>query len=195
MTTDGARWTTYNDAQAGRSPRPLCREVLDRAGPGAGRLAVDLGCGAGIETKAMLDADWRVVAIDGDLDTPRRLRELVGDDPAVETKVARFEQLEVPPADLVHASYALPFVDPNSFASVWGRIRGALRQGGWLAVDLFGDRDSWADNDEMTFLDRAAVDRLLTGLTVEMLDEEDADGRAFSGPKHWHVFHVIARSV
>jgi hypothetical protein len=44
----------------------------------------------------------------------------------------------------------------------------------------------------MTFLDRPTVDRLLAGLTVEMLDEEDADGHAFSGPKHWHVFHVIA---
>jgi hypothetical protein len=22
--------------------------------------------------------------------------------------------------------------------------------------------------------------------------EEDEDGRAVSGPKHWHVFHVIA---
>ncbi len=193
MTTDKARWTTYNDAQAGRAPRPLCREVLYRAGPGAGRQAVDLGSGAGIETKAMLDQGWRVLAIDGDAALPGRMQTLVGADPALETRVVVFQEAEMPAADLVYAGYALPFVHPSAFSSVWQRIRGALRPGGWLAVDLFGDRDSWADNHEMTFLDRPTVDHLLSGLTVEMLDEEDADGRAFSGPKHWHVFHVIAR--
>jgi hypothetical protein len=37
------------------------------------------------------------------------------------------------------------------------------------------------------------VRALFDGLTIEHWDCEDAPGQAFSGPKHWHVFHVIAR--
>ena len=46
----------------------------------------------------------------------------------------------------------------------------------------------------MTWFDRAGVDRLLAPLTVERFMEEEEDGSACSGPKHWHVFHVVARA-
>ena len=45
----------------------------------------------------------------------------------------------------------------------------------------------------MTFHDRAAVEALLDGLEILALDEIDEDGAATSGPKHWHVFEVVAR--
>jgi len=45
----------------------------------------------------------------------------------------------------------------------------------------------------MRFIDVDAVRRLFDGLDVLALDEEDQDGDSFLGPKHWHVFDVIAR--
>ncbi|MGO4664391.1 hypothetical protein AB4Z14_21225 [Terrabacter sp. 2TAF16] len=45
----------------------------------------------------------------------------------------------------------------------------------------------------MTFLTRSQMAELLQGLDLLPLDEEDEDGHAFTGPKHWHVFHVLAR--
>ena len=45
----------------------------------------------------------------------------------------------------------------------------------------------------MNFHDRRQVDELLTGLEVLDLVEEEDDGMSFSGPKHWHVFHIVAR--
>jgi hypothetical protein len=46
----------------------------------------------------------------------------------------------------------------------------------------------------MTHLDRAGVTRLLAGLEVELLEEEESDGVTPRGkPKHWHIFHVVAR--
>jgi hypothetical protein len=33
---------------------------------------------------------------------------------------------------------------------------------------------------------------LFDGWTIERFDEEEEDGEACSGPKHWHVFHVVA---
>jgi hypothetical protein len=42
-------------------------------------------------------------------------------------------------------------------------------------------------------LGAAEVRDLFAGMTIVKFDEEDADGMAYSGPKHWHVFHITAR--
>lgn len=44
----------------------------------------------------------------------------------------------------------------------------------------------------MTFHDADAARALFDGLELECFVEEE-DGEAFEGPKHWHVFHVIAK--
>ncbi len=154
---------------------------------------MDLGCGAGVETKAMLDNGWDVTAIDGEAALRSRLFRLVGDHPALRVRVSSFEALDIPPADLLYAGYSLPFVPPEEFSALWARIRQALRPGARLAVDLFGDRDDWVGQRAMTFVSRPRVEELLDGMQIVSIEEEDEAGRAHSGPKHWHVFHVIAR--
>jgi tellurite methyltransferase len=75
----------------------------------------------------------------------------------------------------------------------WERIGARLRPGGRFAGQLYGDRDDWADRPGMTHLDRAEIEALLAGWTVELLDEEESDGVTPRGtPKHWHIFHVVA---
>jgi len=197
---DPARWPAYNAAQRGRPVRDLCRRVLDLAGPGDGRLALDLGCGAGVETAAMLDAGWRVVALDPAPGTGDLVHAVVGpgDRGRLAVHEAGFADVSslVRPAavQLVHASYALPHVPRAVFDDAWRQVRAALSPGGWLAVDLFGDRDSWAGAPDETFLTRAEVGDLLAGLGVVVLDEVEEDGEAFSGPKHWHTYAVVARA-
>ena len=100
---------------------------------------------------------------------------------------------ELPPTDLLLSCATLPFVPRPDFGALWSRMREALRPRGILAVDLFGDRDEWADTDG-TYLSRADVEALLDGLEIVELTEEERDGRSFSGPKHWHTFRVIARA-
>jgi trans-aconitate methyltransferase len=186
-------WADYNDAQMTRQPRPLTARVIGLAGPGDGRRALDLGCGSGVETRALVAAGWHVTAVDADPSMPPRLADLVarGD---VDTEVADVREVAFGPVDLVHSSLCLPFVPRADFAQVWERIVHDLRPGGWLAVDLFGVRDDWAAAPELNFHDRAGVDALVRGLDdVEVLEEE-RDAPSFNGAvKHWHVFHVIAR--
>ncbi|MEO5852595.1 MAG: bifunctional GNAT family N-acetyltransferase/class I SAM-dependent methyltransferase [Nocardioides sp.] len=189
-----SKWSRYNDAQLTREPRDLCRRALAAAGPGAGRLAVDLGCGAGVETRALLDAGWRVLAVDSEPTTPARLARTLGGRESLEVRVEEFATVRLPAADLVHSAFALPFLPRAAFPHLWGRVAGALRPGGWLAVDLVGDRDSWAADDGVTTMSRDEVDRLLAGWEAVEIAEEELDGRTFSGTeKHWHVFHVLAR--
>ena len=57
-------WSRFYRANVGRAPRPLFVEALALAAPqptGAPRQAVDLGCGDGTETLALLQHGWQVL--------------------------------------------------------------------------------------------------------------------------------------
>lgn len=46
----------------------------------------------------------------------------------------------------------------------------------------------------MTFHTREQAERLISDLEIIEFTEEDQGGRIANGtPKHWHVFHIIAR--
>lgn len=194
---DGKHWALYNDSQAGRRPRELLLDVAELAGPGDRRTAVDLGCGAGIETRALLERGWDVVAIDSAPGTEERVTAaLDAYAPWLTIRADPFASgLDAITADLVYAGYALPYALPAEFPDLWTRILACLRPGGWIAVDLFGDHDSWAGQTDKTFLTETAARQLFEGMRIKSFDVEEEDGPAFSGPKHWHVFHVIARRI
>jgi SAM-dependent methyltransferase len=189
-------WTQYYEQNDDRAPREMLLEVLDTFGPRAGQ-AVDLGCGAGIDTVAMLERGWRVFATDqGDEGIERLLRRLPAElQSGLTTRVVPMEAVELPPADLVWAGYSLFFCDADRFADVWGRVRAAVRPDGRFAGQLLGDRDTWAPDDGISSFTEDAARDLFDGWTIESFEEEDEDGEACSGPKHWHVFHVVARSA
>jgi hypothetical protein len=69
---------------------------------------------------------------------------------------------------------------------------GALAPGAVFAGQRFGNRDTWADDPDMTFHARHQAEVLLDGLDVLRLEETEQDGHAFSGPKHWHTFDILA---
>ncbi|WP_307834757.1 class I SAM-dependent methyltransferase [Paractinoplanes lichenicola] len=109
----GEHWAKYNDSQREREVRPLCAELIAMAGDGVGRDAIDLGCGAGIETRALLRAGWRVYAADGVPGTRERVLAATDEsDPAwLTVQVTDLRALsDLPPADLIYAAYSLPYV-------------------------------------------------------------------------------------
>lgn len=188
-------WADYYAGTESRSLRPLLAGALELA-PRPGT-AIDLGSGSGLETLELLARGWRVISVDAEPDAARRLIAQVSPAAAerLEIRTVAFEDLkELPAADLVHAALSLPFCRPEDFDRVWKVATRCLRPGGLIAADLFGRRDSWADaGNSWTFHGQDDVDRLLTGLEVLDVGEEEYDGPAFSGPKHWHLFHVFAR--
>jgi SAM-dependent methyltransferase len=192
--TRDTTWTQYYEANDDRPPRPMLLDAL-ASFPAPGD-AVDLGCGSGIDTVAMLDEGWRVFSTDAEEEAIRRLGARVP--PAsrdrVRMLVARMEEVELPPADLIWAGFSLFFCDPLRFPDVWGRIGTAVRPGGRFAGELLGERDTWAPDDGITSFARADVETLFDRWSIERFEEEENDGEACSGPKHWHVFHVVARA-
>lgn len=190
-------WRDYYERTAWQPPRRTLLAALERFGAAAiGRSAVDLGCGDGRDTIELLRRGWRVLAIDAEAAAIGRLlaRRDLPANAALETRCARFEDAAWPAADLVNASFALPLCPPARFPELWARIERSLAMGGRFAGQLFGERDEWRGEPGITHHARADVERLLAGFAVEMLAEEETDTiTPYGKPKHWHLFHIVAR--
>ena len=193
----GSDWAAYYRSTIGREPRPLFAKgiaAVEAAGL-APRQAIEIGFGDGRETLALLEAGWRVLAIDPAPAAAEVLQSQVPDHVAgrLEIRSVPAEDADLVPFHLLYAGYSLPFLGADAFDRFWNAARDRLRPGGILVVNFFGPRDSWAGREGMQFIDVDGVRRLMDGLELLALDEEDQDGNSFLGPKHWHVFDVIAR--
>jgi tellurite methyltransferase len=248
MTTriGGREWSTYYDAVAGKPARETLILVLDaferedaRAVAGVNRVdggssgdererriervAIDLGCGEGRDTREILGRGgatrWRVLCCDAFGEGVERTLASIapGDRGRVEARVAAIEELALDERvmtasssaatvssstvrvtgrefDLVNASFVLPFVEPARFEASWSWIRGVIAPGGRFAGQFFGPRDSWATIEGRSHHTRERVEEMLRGFDVEMLQEDEKDGHDAEGnAKHWHLFHVVAR--
>ncbi|MDE0779406.1 MAG: methyltransferase domain-containing protein [Alphaproteobacteria bacterium] len=200
VASGGSRdWAAYYTKTGARPPRPNLLFALDRFEAETSdtpRLAVDLGAGGGRDVIEMLRRGWRVMAIDGEAAAAEALRAR-SDLPvgaSFETKTARFEDADWPGCDLVNSSFALPLCTPDQFPLVWQKITYSLNSGGRFAGQFYGERDSWAGREGMTFHTQHEVEALLLGLEIEFFEEEEDDSKTPRGEaKHWHVFHVVAQ--
>ena len=195
MPDEEMTWDKYYQKIQGRAPRQLLLDVLEKFPSAIGLHAIDLGCGDGTESVALLERGWRVLAVDGEPAALQRLLEKVSaaDRPRLETQVAKFKDVVLAETDLLHASFSIPFCEPEHFDELWSKIVTAIKPGGWFAGQFFGMRDSWANNPGMTFHTPERIGALLVDFKIEHFHEMDEDGHAASGPKHWHVFTVMAR--
>ncbi len=191
-------WPGYFGAVLGKGARETLVAALDSfAREGfTGGLAVDVAAGEGRDTLELLRQGWRVVATDGHPDAfahlwprvPETLRS------RLTTVVVDFAETEVPPCDLVNASFSLPFCAPRHFPQLWSRIVAAIRPGGRFAGQFFGKRDTWASLPGRTHHSRDEVLELVHGFEIEMMLEEERDSTPeVRKPKHWQMFHVVAR--
>jgi len=196
---DSGDWAAYYEKTGMRPPRKTLIFALDRfdaEGRPANAFAVDLGSGSGRDTIEILRRGWPVLAVDS---APAAIEQLLAradlpDGARIETQNRRYEDMTLPPCDLVNAAFSLPLCPKEAFPAVWAKIVGALRPGGRFSGHLYGDRDSWAGDPTMTHLTRDEAEALLAGLEVEMFEEEEDDSVTPRGmAKHWHIFHVVAR--
>lgn len=203
-------WPGYFKVVLGKPPRETLIAALDRfdqeraadaahTSPSSDPpppLAIDLGCGEGRDTLEMLRRGWNVRAIDShpnafDLLLPRVPNDFRA---RLTAQVAGFEDLQLPRAALVNASFSLPFCEPAFFDALWMRIVESIEPGGRFCGQLFGDRDTWAKIPDRSHQTEARARELLSKFELEEFRIEEKDDNDTGGnPKHWHVFHIVAR--
>lgn len=194
-------WRVYYQRTGDRPPRETLLSALDRfeaERPARWRgRAVDLGCGGGRDTIELLRRGWSVLAIDGQasaIDALLARPELVELGTKPETQAVRFEQARWPAVDLVNSSFALPLCPQVDFPTLWQRIFESLTPGGYFSGQLYGDRDQWFGDASISHFTLSEIQDLLKDYEVELFREEETDSVTPRGnPKHWHIYHIVAR--
>jgi len=191
-------WPGYFEAVLDKPPRETLLDALElfASEDVTEGIAVDIAAGEGRDTLELLKRGWRVVATDAHPDAFGYLWPRVPEawKPRLEAVKVDFANTRVPSCDLVNASFALPFCAPEHFAALWGRIVGAIRPGGRFAGQFFGKRDTWASLPGRSHQTLEEVEQLLRGFEIEKMREEERDDTPdVRNPKHWQIFHVVAK--
>ena len=218
MSSDSDHWASYYTVTVERPAwRTVCmaigkfREEDGTADPRSGaettgaapvpdhaRFAVDLGCGAGRDTRELLRSGWRVLAVDREPAARTALEAAVEPNlrPGLEIRIEDLATVSIPRCDLVNASLSLPFLAPDDFHAIWRRIVTALEPGARFAAMVFGDHDESASDLEMTCLPPAEIEAALSGFEIEHWSgEEDDRPTALGDPHHFHLVEFVARRL
>lgn len=156
--------------------------------------ALDIGAGALRDTRYLLEQGFEVTAVDKDETTQEVSKELNNEKlSAITTNLTEWEfPQEV--FDLVIAINVLPFIGKDSFSDVFDNVKKSLKPGGVLCFTLFGNKDDWVTNENMSFFDKEEVEQLISDMKIISFGEEEKDGKTIRGDsKHWHIFRIIAQ--
>ena len=160
--------------------------------------ALDLGCGAGRDTKFLLEQGFHVIAVDENEKALEYLQNFPQEN--LEIVLSRFEDFDFKKEsyDLINAQFSLPFTNRDSFHEVFQKIKNSLKLRGIFVGQLFGVNDDWnkSQTTKTTFHTLEEVKKLFADAGMELLKivEKDYDGTVADGtPKHWHTFHIMAR--
>jgi tellurite methyltransferase len=203
---DSEYWARYYEVTVERPSWGTVRKAIElfavedaeKHDGAAARFAVDLGCGAGRDSRELLRAGWRVLSMDREQHGLDVLTKAAGPElgARLETRQGEFATFEVPPCDLVNASLCLPFVERPVFDAMWRRIVAALPPGGRFAAMVFGDHDDSADEEGVTCLPGSEFRDLLDGFEIEHWSDTEEDTRTALGePHHFHLIEFVARRL
>lgn len=191
-------WHPYNRAASARPARRLVAQAIAAApGEGPGRVAIEIGAGGGSDALEFARRGWTVHAYDIDDTLASRLVEnerLPGEVVLHHVDASTVE--EFPQAAVIYSAYSLPMLGPDGLERIWPRLLAALERRGVLAVDLFGENDSWGGRPDIATLSAQRIGEMFRGFQILDRSIRDEDGRTFSGDrKHWHVISTLARRL
>ena len=184
-------WSDFYQITKERPPWPRLVTAVELLGY-TGQ-ALDLGCGAGRDTRYLLARGFEVTSVDREAASLAILADLPTEH--LHLVQAGFEDFAFECYDLVNAHFALPFTRKDQFTAVFARLKASLKPRGIFVGQFFGVNDTWnTPENNMTFLSREQAHEQLAGLDTLEFVEEDQDGTTADGTqKHWHVYHIIAR--
>lgn len=143
-------------------PPELIETAIKRGALRAGDPVVEVGCGPGLLTAALLAAGLRVEAVDPGENMIRLARRRVGEGAAVRFHHGRFEDVALPESAFaaVFSATAFHWVEPEIG---WARAAGLLRPGGVLALLQYNEVA-----DERTEADRHALHAALAKVAPDI---------------------------
>jgi SAM-dependent methyltransferase len=172
-------------------PDALVDRACELAGLAPGAWVLEIGCGTGQLTRALLAQGLRVVAVEPGERLVARARDQMGGGGGVQFVNARLEEAPLPHAHYraVFSASAIHWVDPDVG---WRKIGDALVDGGVVALlSYFGLQDARSAEDQQSL--RGALARVAPELAREWPTYRDLDATlAGAAQRHDNVSDVWA---
>lgn len=188
-------WRDFYARTEGFPHRDLTEQAVALAAGQPAKIAVDAGCGSGLDIPYLRSQGYTVYSYDAEAAAIEYCRERYGDDPGVHLQCASFVDYRHPRASLVLAHRSLFFCPPSQFAAAWEAITECLPAGGVLSVDILGVNDSWAREPALNVsaFTQREVEQLLVPFDIQSWQITDEPGTTLQGlAKHWHFFTAVA---
>jgi len=195
--TASKQWNDFIELKKDSKPSARIQEAMPMV---SGKdEALDLGAGALVSTKYLLEQGFRHVVVVDVADAAKKIARTMPSD-RVEFHQRKFENFEFATGkyDLVNAEYALPFMQKDTLQKTFPKIIASLKKDGIFAGTLFGTRHEWNDGKSVdTFLTRDEAMKLFErNVAVLKFDEIEKEGATMSGRMvHWHTYHFIVRKT
>lgn len=186
-------WTEYYEITKNNPPSKLLVKALEYVKNK--NKAIDIGGGALKDTRYLLSLGFDVAVIDKDALMVEQAKTISSE--KLHPIISSFEDFDFQENtfDIANAAFSLPFNSPITFDRVFQSIKNSLVKDGIFCGQFFGKNDTWATTrKEMTLHTKEDVESLLSDMEILYFNEEESDGTTANGsPKHWHIFHCIAR--
>src|SRR5690606_15416908 len=115
-----------------------------------------------------------VTALDNDEASEERARDIT--DVNFSFVRSTFEDFVYPSNeyDLVNGQFAFSYIHKEKFQEIFAKVLNALKSGGIITGNIFGDRDEWNTLDsDKTFLNKEQFDKLFSNLSILKFDEDE----------------------
>lgn len=188
-------WSGYYEAMENKPLHPTYSLIDPYLKPG--QRAIELGFGIGHGVVHLLSKGLEVTGIDAEAEALERLQKRLPAGSKATLVQSNFQSLQLMPKgyEIVIAGFSLFFLNETEFNKFWPDLVESLKTGGVFMGQFLGPNDDWADENH-SFHDNAQVHKLLEKFEILSLEEAERDGETAQGiPKHWHVFHVLARKI
>ena len=176
--------------------RPLLKkffeEEFDKNIPD--KTAIDLGCGAGNETKYLIKKGFKVTAVDKEERVIELIEKQVENKANLDFIICDFEELKLHESSLITSFFSLFFCKPNKFDSFMEEITNNINKNGYFVGNFLGKEDAWAHIESRSFVDENKIREIFKDFEIIFLKEEKyyKDSVRIKN-KFWHVFNVIAK--
>ena len=188
-------WDKFTQTTKNRQPINLLVEAVKILGFSRG-LALDLGCGAGVDAKYLAENGFEVEAFDLNESSVEETKKLCsGLSVSVIQKNVVDYNIVPNTYKLIIAWNILSFLTKDESRKILLDIQEGLTKDGIFVFSFFGPEDDWAKNhSEMSFWTKDELKNLLPKMNfIKLSEEKQKKPGAMGQVKFWHLIQGISQ--
>jgi SAM-dependent methyltransferase len=187
-------WEKFIKATRSRKPIPFLQETIKGIKLPKG-LALDIGCGAGVDAKYLAKNGFRVIAVDNNKNSVSQAKKSCKN---LQVEIVRkdIREYKIRPDShkLIVAWNVLSFLKKRSVLRIFYDIQRGLENRGVFVFSVFGNEDEWVKKFKLTSFSVNELKDILNGMSfIKLLEEKKRMKSALGELKFWHIIKVIAQ--